>query len=32
MANKTKIKSDIKLIQFCNEIMGDYLDENTKFV
>lgn len=32
MANKAIIKSDQKLIQFCNEILCDYLDEDGKFV
>lgn len=32
MANDTKIRSDSKLIQFCTEILNDYIAENTKFV
>ncbi len=32
MASKSKIKSDTKLIRFCEEILGDYLDEESKFV
>ena len=32
MANNTRIKSDTKLIRFCNEILNDYLGEEAKFV
>lgn len=32
MANDTKIKSDSKLIQFCADILNDYIAEDTKFV
>lgn len=32
MANETIIKSDVKLIQFCNDILSDYLDESARFV
>ena len=32
MANNTKIKSDTKLIQCCDEILGDYFAERWKFV
>lgn len=32
MANDTKIKSDSKLIQFCKEILNDYIAEDAKFV
>ena len=32
MANDKKIKSDSKLIQFCFEILNDYLEEDAKFI